>query len=204
MKKYRKKIVLAVLSIGLCLAVGIRIYATNKNIEGPTVETYKMGEEVFIEDNIFWDKYENSKGYTVTVNSGELMTYEEFLTSHKQDVEKVKNGSEMVVNLRITVRNTNEEDHGQIGIFVGEYRLIDGDCRLSKDSELFMIANPTVPDSQYIAIRPGTEMDFEIPFVFSPNHIAYAIPVKRVVNHEFYLSVSLYPIQKNIQVTIKE
>lgn len=208
----KKWIAGGIAALVILAAIGIRIYTVNKNVQVTEKQFYEMGDEVDIGDNIFWYG-EKANGYSVTVNSAKLMSFNEFVTKHElTNVENIFSGEagmdqkypEMIVDVEITIKNSNLVDTGDLtGIMAGEYRLIDGDCRLSRDLRLFALCNPTVGTNPYILLRPDSEMQIVIPFGFSPDDDVWPIPEKRVRNGEFFLAVSLYPVQKNIRVEIE-
>lgn len=208
----KKWIAGGIAALVILAAIGIRIYTVNKNVQVTEKQFYEMGDEVDIGDNIFWYG-EKANRYSVTVNSAKLMSFDEFVTKHElTNVENIFSGEagmdqkypEMIVDVEITIKNSNLVDTGDLtGIMAGEYRLVDGDCRLSRDLRLFALCNPTVGTNPYILLRPDSEMQIVIPFGFSPDDDVWPIPEKRVRNGEFFLAVSLYPVQKNIRVEIE-
>lgn len=71
-------LMLAGLFIAFCICGAVR---TNKNKISPQVETYSEGETVDIGKNFFSDSVEDPSGYTIRVNSAELVSYGTLLTS---------------------------------------------------------------------------------------------------------------------------
>ncbi len=208
MKIYKKLLIIGVLI--LVTGIGIRIWYVNKNTVYPEVEFYNMQEYIPVENDIFWND-ENAKGYSIKVNSAKIMSLDEFVSEH--GLENLENAfteeaisseyPEMIVDVKITIKNSNLIDMGDLtGAFVAEYRLIDKDCRISRDPRLFAMCNPTVGTASNVLIRPDSEMEIDIPFGFSPNDKVWPIPEKRIRDGKFSLAVSLYPVRKVINIDI--
>lgn len=209
-KKTTLKILAAFLIFLITVLVGVRIWYVNQQVEVPPVDLYEMGEEVWLEDNVYWGDEEDASGYSITVNSAELMTCQEFLEKHNEKQEDFDawmegdvNYPEMVVNVHITVKNYNTVDSTEAGIFSAGFLLADRDCRLLLHSKLFYLANPTVDNYIKFALRAGTEMDLEIPFYFAPSDKVNPVPAARVRQGDFHMAVSLYPRQKEIRIKIE-
>ncbi|UOQ83743.1 DUF5028 domain-containing protein [Gracilibacillus salinarum] len=200
-----KKLFLGFLCLALTVGVGIRIWNVNKDVELPPVHTFKMSEEVAIEDNIFLDDFENMDGYTVTVNDAEIIPYEAYLAKYQyQDdpdnplfAEEDFLFPEMVYDIDITVKNTKKTDNPkeQSGINFIHYYLIGTDFELQISDELYRVGNPDLETGMTdgFRLRPETEMNFHLPFYFSPSAIAGPLQVKDITSDDIYLVVSLYP-----------
>lgn len=207
-----KKILVVLLCFALFVGIGIRIWTINKDVNLPPVHTFEMGEEVAIEQNIFLDGFENMEGYTVTVKNAEIVSYDEFLEKyHYQESEENPlfeeddlNFPEMVYDLHLTIKNTNltEDLNEQKGISFLNYHLVGTDFSLQISDPLYRIANPNLKTEivEGFRLRPDSEMDFHLPFYFSPSSIIERIQVEDIMNDHVYLVVSLYPNQKQILI----
>lgn len=208
-----KKILMSVLSFILLVAVGIRIWYVNKDIDLPPIYTFSMGEEVEIGEDIFLDDVENMEGYTITVNGGEFMSYKEFLTKYDYEENKAdplfeKDAAlfpEMVYELHVKVKNTNTieddpDDESSFSFF--DYHLIGTDFLLQISRELNEIANPALKDNDMMSfrLRPETEMDFHLPFYFAPSSKIDPIDREDIKKDNVHLVVSLYPHAKQILI----
>lgn len=208
-----KKVLVGLVSFILLAVVGVRIWYVNKDIDLPPVHTFKMGEEVAIEKDIFLDDVENMDGYTITVNSAEIISYEEFLSKYQyeesKDVPLFKKDHalfpEMVYDLHVTVKNTNtpEEDPDDDSSFgFVKYHLIGANFLLQISRELNEVATPALRDNFMMSfrLRHGTEMDFHLPFYFQPSSIMDPIQIEDIMKDQVYLVVSLYPNVKRILI----
>lgn len=198
-----KKIILIVLTVILLGGIGFRIWDVNQAVELPPVHTYAIGEEVAIEDNIFLDDGENMEGYTVTVNHAEILSYDEFMIKYNYDGPDLDFDEndwfypEMVYDLNITIKNTNqtEDPHEHKYVSFLHYELIGTDIRLTASSELYPIANPELDHHvvEGFTLRPDSEMSFNIPYNFSPSNNINPIKTETIIKDQIHLMVSLYP-----------
>lgn len=198
-----KKIILLVLAVILFGGIGFRIWDVNQAVELPPVNTYEIGEEVVIGDNIFLDDFDNMVGYTVTVNKAEILSYNDFMTKYNyngDDLQFDKNDyfyPEMVYDLNLTVKNTNQTDDPleHSGIHFLNYYLIGNSIQLGVSNELYLIANPGLRYGviEGFRLQPDSEMDFNLPFYFSPSRSINPIQTKTVTNEQIHLVVSMYP-----------
>ena len=198
-----KKIILSVLTVILLGGIGFRIWDVNQAVELPPVNTYAIGEEVVIGDNIFLDDYENMEGYTVTVNQAEMLSYDDFLTKYDYDGDDLQLNEndysypETVYDLNLTIKNTNqtEDPREHKGISFLPYELIGTNIRLTASHELYPIANPELEHSagEGFSLRPESEMDFNLPFNISSSRDYDPGQTEAIMNDQIYLIVSLYP-----------
>ncbi|WP_062105419.1 DUF5028 domain-containing protein [Bacillus niameyensis] len=207
-----KKILIGIVSIVLLVIVGVRIWYVNKDVDIAPVYTYKMGEEVAIEEDFFLDDYEDMNGYTVTVNNAEIMSYEEFLAKYQyeesEDSPLFEDGDmlfpEMVYELHLTVKNTNptEDIYDDSGIAFLNYHLTGTDFLLQISRQLYEVAQPNLEVNMMMSfrLRPETEMDFYLPFYFQPSAKSMPIQVEDIMNDDLYLVVSKYPNAKRILI----
>ncbi|MDY5577955.1 MAG: DUF5028 domain-containing protein [Lachnospiraceae bacterium] len=203
MDKGIKLIVGIVLTVSIII-VGVRIWKVNTEDEKIKQETYEMGETVDLSGCYLFQEDENVEGYSVTVIDSQLMTRQEFMESHGtiNDDFNLKN-DELVVNVKLLIQNSNKQDTGQTGLFIGGYKLTDRACFINLDSTLLTIANPTLPSEMFLAIRPDSEMVVELPFSFSQNTKINPISKDRVEKGNFILTVAFSPVQKNLKVNIR-
>lgn len=206
-----KKILLLIL-VGIAgVFTAVRITAINKNIHYSEIREYSMHEEVPISENIFMDSFENMDGYSVTVNEAEIYTYDEFLEKFNYDENtrgvlcerSSMSFPEMVCNLNVTVRNNNSEAEDSKDKFMDfkHYTLYSIDFLLQISSPLYVIANPDLEDGMTaFRLRPESEMDFNLPFYFTPSGKAEPLQIEDVLNGGLYLPVSMYPEQRQILI----
>ena len=202
-----KKVIFGIAAIALGVLVVIRIESVNKNITYPEIKEYGMQEEAPIGDNIFMEDYEKMDGYSVTAEEVELLTYDEFLEKFQYDEEAQGQlyekddmvYPEMVYNVKVKIKNNNKEDDPDKGIDFQNYVVYGEDFQLQISAQLYAVANPDMESGQMsFCLRPETEMEFYLPFYFSPSRKIESLQIEEVLNSKLYLPISLYPEQRQI------
>lgn len=202
-----KKVIFGIAAIALGVLVVIRIESVNKNITYPEIKEYGMQEEAPIGDNIFMEDYEKMDGYSVTAEEVELLTYDEFLEKFQYDEEAQGQlyekddmvYPEMVYNVKVKIKNNNKEDDPDKGIDFQNYVVYGEDFQLQISAQLYAVANPDMESGQMsFRLRPATEMEFYLPFYFSPSRKIEPLQIEEVLNSKLYLPISLYPEQRQI------
>ncbi|WP_062046895.1 DUF5028 domain-containing protein [Bacillus sp. JCM 19034] len=203
-----KKIIVSLFVLALIGCYSVRVWSINQNVPLPPVYTYKIGEEVAIENDIFLDAYENMNGYTVTVDEATILSIDDFIDkydAYNRLEEWEGDITEMVYDLTITIKNTNVMDDPLDdfnGMQLIHYNLIATNFTLSYNSELFQMANPDLAELDMMSsfkLRPESEMQLHVPFPFSPNSQLKS-SVETIKNNDLYLYVSLYPNEKRILI----
>lgn len=207
-----KKMIFGVLSLLLLVGLGFRIWYVNKDIDLPPVHTFKMGEEIALGENIFLDDFENMDGYTVTVNNAEILSYEEFLLKYQFEEDEESplfdkdslTYPEMVYDLHLTVKNTNitDDTNPDSGINFIHYKIFGTDFLLHTNGILYSVSNPELELSleEGFRLRSESEMDFQLPFYFSPSSKFAAVKEKDIKNEDVYLVISYYPNEYRILI----
>lgn len=107
------------------------------------------------------------------VKEAEIMTYEEFL--EKFQYNETVQGTlfqkdemiypEMVCNIKIVVKNKDQEDNPDKGINFQNYVLYGEDFQLQLSEALYSVANPNMKEGQMsFRLQPETEKEFYLPF----------------------------------------
>ncbi|HHU18990.1 MAG TPA: DUF5028 domain-containing protein [Bacilli bacterium] len=207
-----KRIIFSTLSIVLLIGIGFRIWHVNQAVDLPPVNNYTIGEEVAIGDNVFLDNFENMKGYSVIVNQAEILPYEDFLEKYNyiddEEAPLFEEGDtfypEMVYDLNITVKNTNqtEDPMEHSGINFLHYNLYGTDLVLQISNMLYLVANPELEYgvTDGFRLRPNSEMDFNLPYFYSPSDIVQPIQTKAIERDQVYLVVSMHPVVNRILI----
>ena len=196
------------------MGVGYRIWYINKDVSVPEVVTYQMNEEVEIGDDFVIKKSDvDMSGYSVTVDGAEILSYKEFLEKYEYDEER--DGQlydksdelfpEMIYNLHIVVKNTNDEEEmfnpsGVVkGLNFAYFRLCGNDFTLESSDILYKVANKDIENAtRDFRLKANSEKEFYVPFYFQPSDKIYGISENTIKNSNVYLVVSLYPQKKQI------
>ena len=191
--------------------IAVRILYVNRGISYPPVQEYAMGEDVPLENNIMTDDYENMMGYSVAVNEAVILSYDEFLKkyhySEKTDGQLFQKDEltypEMVYDLKVVIKNNNTEDFEDRGIDFRMYRLTALDFQLQISDTLYAVANPSMENGEMtFRLLPKDEMEFHLPFYFTPSSPLEPIKTEELQNTNLCLPVCYFPEQK--QICIKE
>lgn len=198
-----RKWLLSVLAL-LVLAVGIRIWWINTTGFQFPVEICEMGEWVPLEGDFFYSSAENTDGYSVRLESAEVLSYEEFMARFDTDTEYLGVQSRFdVILLQVGFQN---EDNIDGGVFIRDMNLLNGtlSAYYNRDDLYMEIANEKVGASEGISVQPGTEASMYMVYTT----IARADNVTFLDQHAgesdvpMYLNVSQYPAKKLIRFTI--
>lgn len=216
-----KKRIIGALTVLVCACLVLRIRAVNGDVREPEIVNYEMGQEAALGENIFMDSYEDMNGYSVTVESAHILTYDEFMEKHKDSIEaSLEEGDslpdkdsqvfpEMVYEVNILVRNGGTEEKEDCGLAFMNYNLTATDFILQISDSLYWLVNPGEPTMfMDFRLRPQTSMEFCLPFFFSPSSNAsgpgLGLTEDEVRRAEIYLPVSLYPQQIQIRIEADE
>lgn len=202
-----KKGIFSILAIAIGIFIIFRIKSVNTSVQYPEIKEYGMQEEVFVGNNIFMESYERMDGYAIVVKEAEIMTYEEFL--EKFQYNETVQGTlfqkdemiypEMVCNIKIVVKNKDQEDNPDKGINFQNYVLYGEEFQLQLSEALYSVANPNMKEGQMsFRLQPETEKEFYLPFYFSPSRKTESLQIEEVGNSKLYLPISLYPEQRQI------
>lgn len=194
----KKKIVISVLAVCLMVAWIVRFIDVNRKTKDAEIRHYDVGEVVAIEDNYFVHSTENMNGYEVIVNSARVMDYGEYLKKYgltEKDVQD-RYPPDKVYDVHITLRNI---DNTTGGIYLPNWILQGVDQYTSINLELYRLVNPEANGVIAVALRPGTEMDFYLPFDLREYHYNKRT-WKNIDSYPISLVVSKYPVKKMIDI----
>lgn len=201
----KKKIVILSF-IGLLLAVWVfAMWKTNATAEKPIVETYSMQDTVAYGEDYFRRSDNILDGYTVTVLSAEIVSYEEY--AQKQEItlpgrmtDETGNflyRPEYVYDVEVRFSNTDNEE-GAVDMF--DTLLVNDDALMLRvDADLWDCMYPQLAGSYSFRLRPNTEMVFHLPFVVEAVY-SERYPMERVQKEKMSLVISQYPVKKVIEL----
>ncbi len=190
--------------ISLCMYNGVRI---NQDKISPQVEMFSLGDTVNLEENFFSDATENPNGYSITVNSAELVEYVPFLESFgitTKDFGYTEGypAPEYTYLLHVTVANTDNTEGALMAI---NYALYDKALKIPVDYSLWSLMDEGFPGEAGFRLRENSQVDITIPF--TPMSLDTAIDneklSKRMENSDFYFCVSEFPVRKMVLINQK-
>lgn len=192
---------IAVLSV-VCLAVGVRIWWVNTNLPRIPEETYETGEWVPLE-GAFQDSTssEDTSDYSIKVVSAEVMTRNEYLEKYGGTTLDDRDGARCVVDVTLVIRNDGTEQGG-LNVFQmvltparGNEYLI---CDVMNEEALWPQVESGADTT--VSIKPGTEYEVHIPYVFNGGEEVYE---REVNDRDFTLLLSRMPVRKMVNVSAR-
>jgi hypothetical protein len=195
---------LAVFGIVVVLLLGVtaRIWWVNTSYPTIDLEYYEMGEWVAL-DGAFQDgtTSENTRDYSLMVESAEVMTYDEYLEKYGVEASGTHGDARCVVDVTLRIRNDGTEQGG-INIFQMVLTPVRGNeyliCDVMNEDALWPQVEAGADSS--VSIRPGTEYVTHIPYVFNGGTEVYE---REIMDTEFTLLASRMPVRKMIKVSVE-
>lgn len=188
--------------IVLCVCGAVQ---TNRNKISQQVETYSMGETVDIGKNFFTDSAEDPSGYTIRVNSAELVNYEDLLANYgvtAADLCYTKEFPAPQYTYLVNVTICNEENETG-AIMALNYALYNQALKIPVDYYLWGLMDKTFPGEPGFRLQTNSERNITIPFTPMPSDtgINNEEITQRMESEEFYFCVSEFPVRKQIKIS---
>ena len=198
-KKHVRLAALAVVAVAVA-GIAARIWWINTNLPSIPVEYYQMGEWVSL-DGAFQDgDREQTQGYSLMVESADVVTYDEYLERHGVTPTGTHGDARCVVDVTLRIKNGGS-DQGGINIFQMVLTPARGDeyliCDIMSDDALWLKTEPNADSS--VSIRPGTEYVTHIPYIFNGGEEVYG---RNITDHDFTFLTSRMPARKMIRVSV--
>lgn len=189
------KIIISIFSIIVIIVYGIRLYYVNTTTYAPIIQRYEMDEEVFIENDFFYNSQEQMNGYSVTVLDTNLFTVNEFREQYNVFDDSIFEFSDFVLLVRIKFRNVSNNLGEDAGINLSYYVLQETSYINYIERDAFRILN----DFDYLSfsLRQNSEKEFVIPFGINTEYI----DIEKFKDGTSELVISLYPHKKVIELT---
>lgn len=184
------KFTLLVISVVIMITYIARVVYINSDNISPDITTYKLGDEVPIEDDYFNSSEEKMNGYTIKVLDTEIISMEKFQAEHSGFVSDLQ--AENIFLVKVLVRNV-DSTYG--GINFGHYLIQEGSyiSFLNRDAYPFVNKFGTLTFS----LRTNSEMEFILPFNIDSQYI----DVEKLKSGDPTVVVSLYPHKKVIELS---
>lgn len=200
-----KKCVVCLVAVFLMIVLAVQIVSVNAAAYSFQEQVFPLGEWVPLEGDFFYSSQEHTEGYFVRVSSAEVMTYEEFVERfHKPFDYFGEDSRHDVVVLKVDFKN---DGNTQGGVYIRDFNL-KNEFRsqyFNTSGHYMAIANPGIdPAAEGIRIRPGTEASLFLVY----DTLARADRVTYLEEHKdddiltFLLNISLYPVNKMIQIEV--
>ena len=210
-----RRVLIVVVCMAAAVAIGVRIWWVNANGLYIPVERFGMGEWVELEGTYAYVVDHLSDGYSVKVDSVEVMSAQEYLDRYAEGSSyKPDNPNEALVVLDLVVRNNRSTDIDEADYeSVGAINMVNtimiphnaGGMEYTVDKFLWCEAEEAFKDEAivYVGVMPGTEYTMHCPYRFV--HIVnsdYSIGADKPVSDTFDLVLGNFPVRREIEVTI--
>lgn len=195
---------LALTTMLFCAIVG-RICWVNATAYDFQEEVFQQGEWVPLEGDFFYSSEEHTEGYSVRVSLAEALPYEKFMKRFGKPVDYLGEQSHYdVILLKVDFKNDGDT---QGGVFIRDFNL-KNEARseyFNPSADYMAIANPEFdPSTEGIRIQPGTEASlyFVYDTLARADGVTYLDEQRTKNSLTMLLNVSLYPVNKMIEMTI--
>lgn len=190
--KMKNRFTFLVISIIIIIAYIVRVVHINSDNISPDIITYKLGDEVPIEDDYFNSSDEKMNGYTIKVLDTEIISMEKFQTEHSSFISDLQ--AENIFIVKVLVRNVDNTLESNAGINFGHYLIQEGSYINMLNRDAYPFVNKF--NSLSFSLRCDSEMEFILPFNIDSQYI----DVEKLKSGEPTLVVSLYPHKKVIEL----
>lgn len=190
--KMKNRFTFLVISIIIIIAYIVRVVHINSDNISPDIITYKLGDEVPIEDDYFNSSDEKMNGYTIKVLDTEIISMEKFQTEHSSFISDLQ--AENIFLVKVLVRNVDNTLESNAGINFGHYLIQEGSYINMLNRDAYPFVNKF--NSLSFSLRCDSEMEFILPFNIDSQYI----DVEKLKSGESTLVVSLYPHKKVIEL----
>lgn len=188
-----KRKIVYIFLIALAILIALRIYYVNKNAPKRNIEIYSVGDWVDLDGDYMWSEKEDTKGYSVKVDSAKVYTYEDYMKKYDKPEDYFADYSKFnILEISLSLKN---EDNTNGGLFIKQFNVFPkklNDC-MYYDTELAYLSEPKLQDG--VRIRPNTEYNIVLPYQLCDGRLN---PVK--TEDTYYLLISNYPTKKLIKI----
>ncbi len=207
MKRTRGHRFLAIVVV-VIVAVGLFLWRLGEvNARAPRIpeKYYSLGETYYYKGSFLWDRTENTEGYSLTIEEGELMTPNEYIERFSPDAPRIDDANKSVVAIKVTIENKNNKD-GYIDLVTMGLRTPTKDDFLQCDSLLFEQAYGKGQPIDVLKLQPNTSMTVWIPFSLQTNWVLFSHEISRVPLKPglYQLLLSNLPTQSWVDVPVSD
>lgn len=187
MSKLYLKIIIPFLSFFLIAFIIFRIFSVNSTAIQQQVEYYDIGQEVKLDGCFTNIVDENTNGYSVTVYSGRVTTFEEFAKKYGGSTEPSAyelTSESKIIELDVSIKNEKNTDGY---IFLRGWGLQSVNDEWIPCMELWNMEFEQSTGSFSFVLKPNSEMRVSIPFE---------------TNNDYELMHNDYPIEKSYDLVV--
>lgn len=195
----KKKIIATVILILTVFGITLRIFYINKKNNEYTSNKryYNIGEEVQFEKDFFFNSFEKSEGYSITVLDTSYLTVDDFKAKYSINDDSILDFADYIYMIKANFKNNSNDKETKEGVNIQQLLLQESSYISYPDNKSFEILNDF--DSLAFSLDIGTEREFIIPFGIDEKYIS----LKELLNNDTNLVISLYPNKKIIALNSK-
>lgn len=200
MSKLYLKIIIPFLSFFLIAFIIFRIFSVNSTAIQQQVEYYDIGQEVKLDGCFTNIVDENTNGYSVTVYSGRVTTFEEFAKKYGGSTEPSAyelTSESKIIELDVSIKNEKNTDGY---IFLRGWGLQSVNDEWIPCMELWNMEFEQSTGSFSFVLKPNSEMRVSIPF--ETNNDYELMHNDYPIEESYDLVVSRAPVKKIIRIDL--
>ena len=200
MSKLYLKIIIPFLSFFLIAFIIFRIFSLNSTAIQQQVEYYDIGQEVKLDGCFTNIVDENTNGYSVTVYSGRVTTFEEFAKKYGGSTEPSAyelTSESKIIELDVSIKNEKNTDGY---IFLRGWGLQSVNDEWIPCMELWNMEFEQSTGSFSFVLKPNSEMRVSIPF--ETNNDYELMHNDYPIEESYDLVVSRAPVKKIIRIDL--
>ena len=201
----RKKIVIIFSLLLLSMLCCSRIYILNSTCEKPEIEIYESNVSVPVGENFYANASEDLDGFEFNVHNARIYTYEQYLDEFDLNNDSASKSEgytpQYVYDVEVTIRNVynNNTDPQAAAINLVTTVLKSSNHQIQVNGELFSMLYPQLKGAYGFKLRPESEMTFHFPYTAIKEYDD-TCDRNYYETEEFYLLISMYPVEKMIRV----
>lgn len=200
MSKLYLKIIIPFLSFFLIAFIIFRIFSVNSTAIQQQVEYYDIGQEVKLDGCFTNIVDENTNGYSVTVYSGRVTTFEEFAKKYGGSTEPSAyelTSESKIIELDVSIKNEKNTDGY---IFLRGWGLQSVNDEWIPCMELWNMEFEQSTGSFSFVLKPNSEMRVSIPF--ETNNDYELMHNDYPIEDSYNMVISRAPVKKIISINV--
>lgn len=200
MSKLYLKIIIPFLSFFLIAFIIFRIFSVNSTAIQQQVEYYDIGQEVKLDGCFTNIVDENTNGYSVTVYSGRVTTFEEFAKKYGGSTEPSEyelTSESKIIELDVSIKNEKNTDGY---IFLRGWGLQSVNDEWIPCMELWNMEFEQSTGSFSFVLKPNSEMRVSIPF--ETNNDYELMHNDYPIEDSYNMVISRAPVKKIIRINV--
>lgn len=200
MSKLYLKIIIPFLSFFLIAFIIFRIFSVNSTAIQQQVEYYDIGQEVKLDGCFTNIVDENTNGYSVTVYSGRVTTFEEFAKKYGGSTEPSAyelTSESKIIELDVSIKNEKNTDGY---IFLRGWGLQSENDEWIPCMELWNMEFKQTAESSNFTLKPNSEMRLSIPF--ETNNDYELMHNDYPIEDSYNMVISRAPVKKIIRIDL--